>query len=170
MHDGSAQFQLNNLYLHMTCIPSPTQRSSASLGSSRNSKRERRRTVTRVSATGWSRVYGISCSRRHDAHQLERHHPRSIQGTILSIETNFENRIYFLTITCGPEYPEKPPVLAFTNKINIPSVNQANGRVENLPQLKNWKNTTTIENLLVALKNEMTANKGLKQPGEDAYY
>jgi len=49
-------------------------------------------------------------------------------------------------------------------------VNQANGRVENLPQLKAWKNTTTIENLLVALKNEMTANKGLKQPGEDAYY
>jgi ubiquitin-conjugating enzyme E2 variant len=71
---------------------------------------------------------------------------------------------------CGPEYPEKPPVISFSNKINIPSVNQANGRIENFPLLKAWKNTTTIENLLVTLKNEMLANKGLKQPPEDAYY
>jgi hypothetical protein len=49
-------------------------------------------------------------------------------------------------------------------------VNQQNGRVENLPLLKAWKNTTTMENLLVALKNEMVANKGIKQPPEDACY
>jgi ubiquitin-conjugating enzyme E2 variant len=54
---------------------------------------------------------------------------------------------------CGPEYPEKPPVVTFNNKINIPSVNQANGKVENLGLLKAWKNTTTIENILVAMKN-----------------
>lgn len=154
----------------MACTPFPMQQSSASLGSSRSWKRERRRTATRASVTVSRKVNIISCSRRYDSDQLERHHPRPLQGSSLGIQTNFENRIYFLTIFCGPEYPEKPPVLAFTNKINIPSVNQANGRVENLPQLKNWKNTTTIENLLVALKNEMAANKGLKQPGEDAYY
>lgn len=92
-------------------------------------------------------------------------------GTILGpYKTTFENRIYFLSIYCGPEYPEKPPALTFSNKINLPSVNQNNGRVENLPLLKAWKNTTTIENLLVALKNEMQANKGLKQPPEDATY
>ena len=71
---------------------------------------------------------------------------------------------------CGPEYPQKPPIISFNNKINIPSVNQANGRVENLPLLKSWNNTITIENVLVALKNEMATNKGLKQPPEDASY
>lgn len=116
------------------------------------------------------RVPTHSLSRRYDAHQLERHHPRTLQGTSQHIQTNFENRIYFLTVNCGPEYPEKAPTLTFSTKINIPSVNQANGRVENLPQLKAWKNTTTIENLLVALKNEMANNKGLKQPPEDATF
>jgi ubiquitin-protein ligase len=71
---------------------------------------------------------------------------------------------------CGPSYPEKGPEIKFINKVALPSVNQQNGRVENLPLLKAWKNTTTIENLLVALKNEMVANKGLKQPPEDASY
>jgi ubiquitin-conjugating enzyme E2 variant len=71
---------------------------------------------------------------------------------------------------CGPNYPEAPPIINFSNKVSLPSVNQGNGRVENLPLLKAWKNTTTIENLLVALKNEMLANKAAKQPPEDAYY
>jgi hypothetical protein len=35
----------------------------------------------------------------------------------------------------------------------LPCVNQGNGKVENLPALKNWKPTTTIENVLVAIKN-----------------
>jgi ubiquitin-conjugating enzyme E2 variant len=60
--------------------------------------------------------------------------------------------------------------LTFANKINLPSVNPNNGKVENLPILKAWKNTTTMENLLVALKNDMVSNKGAKQPPEDAYY
>jgi ubiquitin-protein ligase len=61
-------------------------------------------------------------------------------------------------------------VLTFANKVNLPSVNQANGRVENFGLLKAWKSSTTIENLLVGLKNEMAVNKGLKQPGEEDYY
>ena len=52
----------------------------------------------------------------------------------------------------------------------MPSVNQANGRVDNLALLKNWKATTTMENILVSIKNEMVANKGLKQPPEDSTY
>jgi ubiquitin-conjugating enzyme E2 variant len=75
-----------------------------------------------------------------------------------------------LQINCGPEYPEKPPTIRFANKVSLPSVNQNNGRVENLALLKAWKNSTTIEGILVALKNEMMTNKGLKQPPEDAYY
>ena len=75
-----------------------------------------------------------------------------------------------MSIVCGPDYPEKPPQVSFSTKIDIPSVNQNNGRVENLAQIKQWKNTTTIENILVALKNEMVANKGKKQPPEGAEY
>lgn len=73
-------------------------------------------------------------------------------------------------IECGPSYPQVPPILKFNNKCNLPCVNQGNGRVDNLPLLKNWKETTTLENLLTAVKNDMVANKGLKQPPEDAYY
>jgi hypothetical protein len=61
----------------------------------------------------------------------------------------------------------------------LPSVNQANGKVlymifqvepTKFPLLANWKNTTTIENILVGLKNEMIANKKLAQPGEGTTY
>lgn len=86
------------------------------------------------------------------------------------MQTTFENRIYSLSITCGPDYPNKAPQIRFNNKVNIPSVNQGNGNVENLPLIKNWKSATTIENILVAIKNEMVANKKLQQPAEGASY
>ena len=60
--------------------------------------------------------------------------------------------------------------MTFSTKINIPSVNQNNGRVEKLALIQQWKNTTTLEHILVALKNEMVANKGSKQPPEGAEY
>jgi ubiquitin-conjugating enzyme E2 variant len=69
------------------------------------------------------------------------------------MKTVFDNRIYSLKIVCGPDYPQKPPTISFVNKINIPSVNQSSGRVENLGLLKNWKQDTTLENILVGLKN-----------------
>lgn len=72
---------------------------------------------------------------------------------IFLTQTVFDNRIYSLKIVCGQDYPQKPPSVTFVNKINIPSVNQSNGRVENLALLKNWKPETTIEKILVALKN-----------------
>ena len=80
------------------------------------------------------------------------------------LQTVFDNKIYSLKIVCGQDYPQKPPQINFVNKINIPSVNQGNGAVDKLGLLKDWKNTTTLENILVALKNQMVANKGLKQP------
>lgn len=154
----------------MTSNHSITQALSASLDSSNNSKRERRLKAIRISAMDSHKVPPQQFSRRHDAYLLERNDSRSLQGTPVAIETNFENRIYSLQIVCGPDYPSKPPSVVFSNKVNLPSVNQANGRVENLGLLKAWKETTTIENILVGLKNEMVANKGLKQPPEDAYY
>ena len=35
-------------------------------------------------------------------------------GTIIGpANTNFDNRIYFLTIKCGPNYPSQAPEVAF---------------------------------------------------------
>lgn len=76
--------------------------------------------------------------------------------------TNFDNRIYFLQIKCGENYPATPPVIKFNSKINIPSVNQSNGTV--IPAFKvfqEWKPDKGMEECLIGLKHEMIANKRL---------
>jgi ubiquitin-conjugating enzyme E2 variant len=40
-----------------------------------------------------------------------------------------ENRIYSVKIHCGPNYPDTPPEIAFTSRINLPCVNPQNGKV-----------------------------------------
>lgn len=40
-----------------------------------------------------------------------------------------ENRIYSVSIHCGPNYPDQPPEIKFTSKINLPCVNAQNGQV-----------------------------------------
>jgi len=40
-----------------------------------------------------------------------------------------ENRIYSLKIHCGPSYPDIPPEISFTSKINLPCVDPQNGKV-----------------------------------------
>ena len=40
-----------------------------------------------------------------------------------------ENRIYSVSIHCGPDYPDTPPEIKFTTKINLPCVNPQNGKV-----------------------------------------
>ncbi|KAI8366721.1 ubiquitin-conjugating enzyme/RWD-like protein [Radiomyces spectabilis] len=40
-----------------------------------------------------------------------------------------ENRIYSLKIYCDDNYPNAPPMVQFTSRINLPSVNPQNGRV-----------------------------------------
>eukprot|EP00375_Theileria_parva_P000375 XP_763044.1 ubiquitin-conjugating enzyme [Theileria parva strain Muguga] len=42
--------------------------------------------------------------------------------------TNYENRIYCLSVTCDDEYPEKPPKLKFITKIALTGVD-SNGNV-----------------------------------------
>lgn len=85
-------------------------------------------------------------------------------------QTTYENRIYSLSIYCGPDYPQKAPEMKFNTKVNLPSVNQANGRIENCSVLKNWKPQYTIETVLQELKKEMVSNKKLPQPAEGATY
>lgn len=60
--------------------------------------------------------------------------------------------------------------MKFNTKINLPSVNQANGKIENCSLLKNWKSQYTIETALQELKKEMVNNKKLAQPAEGAMY
>ena len=85
--------------------------------------------------------------------------------------TNFDNRIYFLSIKCGENYPSTPPVIKFNSKINIPSVNQTNGNVEpRFPVFQQWRHDKGMEECLIGLKNEMLANKKLPQPADGDMY
>ena len=79
-------------------------------------------------------------------------------GTIIGPQgTNFDNRIFMLQIVCGADYPNRPPTVKFTSKVNLPSVNQSNGTVEpsKFPLFRNWDKATTMEKILIGLKNEM---------------
>lgn len=48
---------------------------------------------------------------------------------LIQYQSVHENRIYSLKIHCGPNYPDVPPDIAFTSKINLPCVDQKNGKV-----------------------------------------
>lgn len=60
----------------------------------------------------------------------------------------------------------------FNSKINIPSVNQSNGSLDpsKFGLLKNWNRETTMEKILIGVKNEMIANKNLNQPADGDMY
>ncbi|KAG1413274.1 hypothetical protein G6F58_007582 [Rhizopus delemar] len=80
-----------------------------------------------------------------------------------------ENRIYSLTVYCGDNYPNQPPSFQFVSRINLPSVNPQNGKVEpnRLPCLANWRSNYTLETVLTELRREMaTVGRKLPQPPE----
>ena len=94
-------------------------------------------------------------------------------GTIVGpANTNFDSRIYFLEIVCGMDYPAAAPTVRFTTKVNIPSVNAANGVVDKakFALFKSWKDEYNLETILVALRKEMSQNKSLPQPAEGDMY
>ncbi|KAI8350991.1 ubiquitin-conjugating enzyme/RWD-like protein [Mortierella sp. GBAus27b] len=96
-------------------------------------------------------------------------------GTIIGPgHTVHENRIYSLKIHCGEQYPDVPPTVSFLSRINLPCVNQTNGRVDSskLPCLSGWKRTDGIETVLTALRREMAsnANRKLPQPPEGSMF
>ena len=86
--------------------------------------------------------------------------------------TNFDNRIYMLDVVCGEDYPERPPTVRFTSKANLPFVNQNNGNVEpsKFALFKNWNPATTLEKIMIGIKNEMINNKKLAQPADGDMY
>lgn len=90
------------------------------------------------------------------------HHP--VQQTV------FENRIYALSIVCGDKYPNQPPSIRFTTKINMHSVSRHTGNVDSARChiLRNWSRTYGIETVLLELRKEMASshNRRLPQPPE----
>jgi len=96
-------------------------------------------------------------------------------GTIIGPNnTVHENRIYSLKIYCDKDYPNKPPSVRFTSKINLTCVNQQNGAVEarTFHALSSWTVKNSIETLLLELRKEMasSSNKKLPQPPEGASF
>merc|ERR1711916_245299 len=92
-------------------------------------------------------------------------------GTIFGpAQTPFDGRIYSLTIECGDDYPNEPPVVRFQTAINLGCVDQDTGYVDasSFKTLKNWSRDYTMETVLMALKAEMntSANKQLSQPSD----
>ncbi|KAG8952228.1 E2 ubiquitin-conjugating protein mms2 [Tulasnella sp. 424] len=95
-------------------------------------------------------------------------------GTIIGPgHTVHENRIYSLKITCGPDYPNRPPTVVFETRINLPCVKE-NGEVDasKFGVLGRWQYDNNLEQVLVALRNEMAhpLNKKLPQPPEGSTY
>ncbi|GAK66506.1 UBC-like protein [Moesziomyces antarcticus] len=85
----------------------------------------------------------------------------------------YQNRIYSLSIHCGPSYPDQPPEVKFLTKINLPCV-KSDGRIDYnaLPIFSNWSRDSTIETILLSLRREMASpsNRKLPQPAEGASY
>lgn len=73
---------------------------------------------------------------------------------MILLQTVHENRIYSLRITCGETYPEKPPEVQFISRVNLPFVDQRNGKVDptRLPVLASWSRNLSIENVLVEIR------------------
>eukprot|EP00347_Sterkiella_histriomuscorum_P000481 403375690 len=90
-------------------------------------------------------------------------------GTIIGpANTNYDNRIYFLTIKCGQNYPNQAPEVHFMSKINMPCVNQSTGKVEptKFGVFAQWNSSYSMEKILIGLKNEMILHKKLQQPAD----
>ena len=94
-------------------------------------------------------------------------------GTIIGPPgTSFENRILFLELYCGENYPDEPPKVKFLTKVNLTMV-KANGEVDsNFGLFRQWKSKYTMENVLQALREEMGSpqNRKSAQPPEGATY
>ncbi|KAH0488327.1 MAG: hypothetical protein KVP17_001205 [Porospora cf. gigantea B] len=74
-------------------------------------------------------------------------------GTIFGPHgTAFENRIYSLSITCGPSYPETPPDVRFNTKVNMSCVDGTGKVSGSWGILAKWKRDYSIEKVLIQLR------------------
>lgn len=97
----------------------------------------------------------------------------SWNGTIVGpANTNFDGRIYFLSVTCGPNYPNEPPTAKFNNKVNLPCVD-GTGKINfaRSGALSAWNGASMgIKDVLMAMKQEMITNKRSSQPADGEMY
>ena len=84
-----------------------------------------------------------------------------------------DGKFYELALTCGKDYPQRPPEVRFITKINMPFVNQSNGYINpnSLDVLRNWNKDCTLESYLMAIRNEIKQNLGkYSQPPENSKF
>lgn len=114
---------------------------------------------------------------------------QKVVAILIGLQSVHENRIYSLKIHCGPNYPDVPPEVTLVSKVNLPCVDQRNGKVgyfshvtkelpltqllvqvdlSKLPSISTWKRDFTMETILIELRRFMAApqNKKLPQPAE----
>ena len=84
--------------------------------------------------------------------------------------TNFDSRIYFLEIICGEDYPNLPPKVKFTSKVNMDCVDSTTGIVipNKFDIMDNWDPSYSMETILIGLKDKManSTNKSKAQPAD----
>ena len=86
----------------------------------------------------------------------------------LLLKAPFEGRLFELRVTCGPQYPDAPPLVRFVHKINLQCVDQRTGIVNVQQVVPQWQRSMTIESVLVAIQRTMVNphNRRLPQPAE----
>lgn len=86
--------------------------------------------------------------------------------------TNFENRIYSLSIICGNTYPDSVPQIKFNTTINLSVVDKNGALKESWGIISGWRREYTLETILSSLRQEMAsgANRKLAQPPEGTAY
>mmetsp|Transcript_12933 Transcript_12933/g.16889 ORF Transcript_12933/g.16889 Transcript_12933/m.16889 type:complete len:148 (-) Transcript_12933:1368-1811(-) len=88
--------------------------------------------------------------------------------------TEHDGRFYELKIHCTEKYPNVPPDVRFVSRINMPCVDQKSGKVihTRLPATRNWNRSMGIEEVLLALRMEMSSpsNRNLRQPPEGSTF
>ncbi|WVQ90201.1 hypothetical protein IAS59_003978 [Cryptococcus gattii] len=77
--------------------------------------------------------------------------------------------IFSLSIYCGDNYPDVPPLVKFESRISLPCVNQQ-GLVDfsRVSSIAKWNRNFTLETVLVELRRDMAspANRKSSQPPE----
>ena len=79
-----------------------------------------------------------------------------------------------MDITCGEDYPNTPPHVRFTSKINLDCVDSSNGELikSKFDIMNNWDASYSMETILIGLRDKMASstNKSKPQPAEGDMY